>query len=76
MDAVVVARDYNISRATLYNWKSKYSGVEISQVKRLTELEDEFRCYVFLDNNGIIVRIDVQLTSHLETGISYFLETH
>ncbi len=41
VDAVVVAREYNISRATLYNWKSKYSGMEISQVKRLKELEDE-----------------------------------
>ena len=43
MDAVVVAREYNISRATLYNWKSKYSGMEINQVKRLKELEDENR---------------------------------
>ena len=43
VDAAVVARDYNISRATLYNWKSKYSGMEISQVKRLKELEDENR---------------------------------
>ena len=37
--------------------------------------EDEFRCYVYLDNNGIIARIDVHLTSHLESGISYLLET-
>ena len=43
VDASVVARDYNISRATLYNWKSKYSGMEVSQVKRLKELEDENR---------------------------------
>lgn len=37
--------------------------------------EDEFRCYVYLDNNGIIARIDVHLTSHSESGISYLLET-
>ena len=43
IDAETVARDHNISKATLYNWKSKYSGMEVSQVKRLKELEDENR---------------------------------
>lgn len=43
IEAETVARDHNISRATLYNWKSKYSGMEVSQVKRLKELEDENR---------------------------------
>ena len=43
IDAATVARNYGISRATLYNWKSKYSGMEVSQVKRLKELEAEKR---------------------------------
>ena len=30
-----VAREYGISRATLYNWKSKYSGMEVNQISRL-----------------------------------------
>lgn len=30
VDAETVARDHGISRATLYNWKSKYSGMEVS----------------------------------------------
>ena len=30
-----------ISKATLYNWKSKYGGMESSDVKRLKELEEE-----------------------------------
>lgn len=38
-----VAREYGISRATLYNWKSKYSGMEVNQISRLKELEDENR---------------------------------
>lgn len=38
-----VARKYNITRATLYRWKSKYSGMEISQVKLLKDLEEENR---------------------------------
>ena len=43
IEAETVARDHNISKTTLYNWKSKYSGMEVSQVKRLKELEDENR---------------------------------
>jgi putative transposase len=36
-------REYGISDATFYNWRSKYGGMEASQVKRLKELEDENR---------------------------------
>lgn len=36
-----VCRDYGISDATYYNWKAKYGGMEISDVKRLKELEEE-----------------------------------
>lgn len=43
MDAESVSRQHGISKATLYNWKSKYSGMEVSQVERLHELEDENR---------------------------------
>lgn len=42
-NAETVARDHGISKATLYNWKSKYSGMEVSQVRRLKELEEENR---------------------------------
>lgn len=41
--AEVVCREYGISRATLYIWKKKYSGMESSQLKRLKELEEENR---------------------------------
>ena len=43
VDAETIAREHGISRATLYNWKSKYSGMEVSQVKRLKALEEENR---------------------------------
>ena len=36
-----VCREYEISDATYYNWKSKYGGMEASDVKRLKALEDE-----------------------------------
>ena len=32
---------HGISSATYYNWKSKYGGMEASDVKRLKELEEE-----------------------------------
>jgi putative transposase len=37
----LISRNYGISRATLYNWKSKYSGMDISQIRHLKELEEE-----------------------------------
>ena len=36
-----VCREYGISEATYYNWKSKYGGMQASDIKRLKELEDE-----------------------------------
>ena len=38
-----VCREYGISDATYYNWKSKYGGMEASDVKRLKDLEEENR---------------------------------
>ena len=36
-----ICRELSISDATFYNWKSKYGGMEASDVKRLKELEAE-----------------------------------
>ncbi|CAD7047777.1 transposase [Pseudorhizobium halotolerans] len=30
-----------VSEATLYNWKAKYGGMDVSDAKRLKALEDE-----------------------------------
>ena len=38
-----LARKHGISEATLYNWKAKYGGLEVSEAKRLRTLEDENR---------------------------------
>jgi putative transposase len=38
-----MARKHGISEATLYNWKAKYGGMEVSEAKRLRLLEDENR---------------------------------
>jgi putative transposase len=36
-----ICRKYGISKNTFYNWRSKYSGMEISDLKKMRELEDE-----------------------------------
>src|SRR6266542_5475321 len=41
--AADLARKYGVSEATLYNWKAKYGGLDVSEAKRLKALEDENR---------------------------------
>jgi putative transposase len=36
-----LARKHGVSEATLYNWKAKYGGMDVSDAKRLKALEDE-----------------------------------
>lgn len=38
-----ICRELGINRATFYNWKKKYGGMEASHLKRLKELEEENR---------------------------------
>jgi putative transposase len=36
-----LCRKHGISEATFYNWKSKYGGMKVDELKRLRELEQE-----------------------------------
>ena len=36
-----LARRHGVSEATIYNWKSKYGRMEVSDARRLKELESE-----------------------------------
>jgi putative transposase len=38
-----LAREHSVSKATIYNWKAKYGGMEMSELKRVKELEEENR---------------------------------
>ena len=38
-----IARDNGVSKATIYNWKAKYGGMEMNELKRMKELEEENR---------------------------------
>jgi putative transposase len=48
-----ISREQGISEATFYNWKAKYGGMELSDVKRMKDLEEE---------NGRLKRIVANLT--------------
>ena len=54
-----LARKHGIYEATLYNWKAKYGGLEVSEAKRLRALEDEnaklkrLLADAMLDNAGL-----------------------
>ena len=57
--AADLCRKYGMSEATLYNWKAKYGGMEVSDAKRLKALEDEnaklkrLLADAMLDNAGL-----------------------
>ena len=40
-----LCRELGISDATFYNWKAKYGGMEVNDVKRMKEMEAELSQY-------------------------------
>jgi putative transposase len=40
-DIKELSRELGVTPQTLYNWKSKYAGMSVSEAKRLRELEAE-----------------------------------
>lgn len=52
-----ISREHGISDATFYNWKAKYGGMQISDVKRMKDLEEE---------NGRLKRIVANLTLEID----------
>lgn len=38
-----VCRELGVTDQTMYNWRRKYGGMEVSQAKQLKHLEDENR---------------------------------
>ena len=41
--AADMGRELGVSKHTLYAWKAKYGGLEVSEAQRLRQLEDENR---------------------------------
>lgn len=40
-----LCRELGVSEATFYNWKAKYGGMEVNDVKRMKEMEAELSQY-------------------------------
>lgn len=36
-----LGREYGISETTIYNWKARYGGMDLSELKRVKQLEEE-----------------------------------
>lgn len=62
-----ICRDHGISQPTFYNWKSKYGGMSINQLKEMKELQQELsamkRMYadLALENNALKNLIEKKL---------------
>jgi len=52
-----LCRRHSLSDATLYTWRAKYAGLEVSDVQRLRQLEDENRR---LKQRGADQALDIQ----------------
>ena len=57
-----VCRKYGMSDATYYNWKAKYHGMEVNELRRLKQLEDENRKlkHIVADQS-----LDIQALKHV-----------
>jgi len=40
-DVQTISREYGVSRASFYNWRKRYEGMDTRSLKRLKELEQE-----------------------------------
>jgi putative transposase len=59
-----ICREHGISEPTFYNWKAKYGGLQVSDVKRMKDLEEE---------NSRLKRIVANLTLEID-AVKYVLE--
>ena len=62
-----ICKAHGISQPTFYNWKSKYSGMSVNQLKKMKEVESELaefkRMYADLafENNALKNLIEKKL---------------
>lgn len=52
-----ICREHGISQPTFYQWKSKYSGMDVNQLKKMKEMEKELAQY-----KKIVAEITLQNT--------------
>ena len=57
-----LCREYGFSKATLYNWRMKYAGMESSHIRQLKALQEENRR---LKQMYAELMLDHQLAKHI-----------
>ena len=57
-----ICREAGISEATYYNWKSRYGGMEASDIKKIKDLEDENRR--LKQGNAVNLLMTILICSH------------
>ena len=61
-DPMELCRENGVSKATLYNWRKKYSGMDSSHIRELKALQDENRR---LKQMYAELMLDHQLAKHI-----------
>lgn len=61
-----LSRQYGFSQSTFYKWKAKYGGLDVSQLKRLKDLEEnrklkQMYAELSLDHNLLKEIVDKKL---------------
>ena len=65
-----LAREIGVSAATIYTWKSKYGGMDVSDAQKLRGLEDENRRLKHLVAD---LSLDKEVLTWLIVGIAIIL---
>lgn len=52
-------RKYGVSGATIYNWRKRYGGLELSDLRKLKTLEEENGSYVTFRGSSKRAHLDV-----------------
>jgi putative transposase len=78
-----VCREHGIAQSTYYKWKSKYGGLDESQLRRLNELEEENRklkrMYADLSLDHMILKDIIEKTFLIPEKrqlVQYVIDTH
>ena len=70
--AADLARQYGIGESTIYAWNSRYAGMEVAELKRLRQLEEENnrlkRMYATLSMDHEILKEILEKKYHVDLG--------
>lgn len=73
LSAVELARKYGIGESTIYTWNTKYAGIELTELKRLKQLEEENsrlkRMYATLSMDHELLKEVLEKKYHVDLSV-------